>query len=150
MCVLTKIPKYRKRYSAKEMAAKIGVYEYLKYNSPQCRYVSHLLLLLLLVSYYYDRYCVCSFFYHGYTVRKYILSPYSLAVLFSERTVLSQQSSISISISQISVKRTGMFSTYRRRRLSWLTLDLLKSGVKVHQCWCMPDKLLYLTCSTWP
>ena len=32
----------------------------------------------------------------------------------------------------------------------WLTLDLLKSDVKTHQCWCMLGKLLDLTCSTWP
>ena len=39
MCALTKSPEYRKRNSAKEMAATIGV-ENIEYNLPQCRYVS--------------------------------------------------------------------------------------------------------------
>jgi len=51
MCALTKMPEYRKKYTKKEMAAAIGVCEDMEYSLAQCRYVSRLLLLLLLVSY---------------------------------------------------------------------------------------------------
>jgi len=40
MCALTKSPEYRKRNSAKEMVATIGVCENIEYNLPQCRYGS--------------------------------------------------------------------------------------------------------------
>ena len=70
MCAWTKIAEYHKRYSAKEIAATIGVYENLKYNLSQCKYVSHLLLLLLFVSYYYNRYRVYNFFCHDYRFEK--------------------------------------------------------------------------------
>ena len=45
------MPEYRKKYTKKEMAAVIGVCEDMEYSLAQCRYVSRLLLLLLLVSY---------------------------------------------------------------------------------------------------
>jgi len=103
MCAWTKSPEYHKRYCAKEMAAAIGVYENLKYNLPQCRYVSHLLLLLLFVSYYYNRYCVYSFFCHGYTFKKIffrsILQHYFSSTFQRTNSVLLSQQ---ISISQIS------------------------------------------------
>jgi len=51
MCALTKMPEFRKKYNTKEMAAAIGVCEDMEYSLAQCRYVSRLLLLLLLVSY---------------------------------------------------------------------------------------------------
>ena len=51
MCALTKMPEYRKQYTKKEIAAAIGVCEDMEYTLAQCRYVSRLLLLLLLVSY---------------------------------------------------------------------------------------------------
>ena len=51
MCALTKMPEFRKKYNTKEMAAAIGVCEDIEYNLVERRYVSRLLLLLLLVSY---------------------------------------------------------------------------------------------------
>jgi len=51
MCALTKMPEYRKKYTKKEMAATIGVCEDIENSLAQCRYVSRLLPLLLLVSY---------------------------------------------------------------------------------------------------
>ena len=42
---------YRKKYTKKEMAAAIGVCEDMEYSLAQCRYVSRLFLLLLVVSY---------------------------------------------------------------------------------------------------
>ena len=45
------MPEYRKKYTKKEMAAAIDVCEDMEYSLAQYRYVSRLLLLLLLISY---------------------------------------------------------------------------------------------------